>query len=212
MISAPPLRGSSRHFRRSTSDTRDLAAEERSSRLGRHRQGGLGIPLLVCHGRGGRSCQGDEVETPESHLPAPRSEIGPRVVGGIPELDQHVQRHQQTECVLAPGIVDDVLDRDERAPLGQRVRTRLVRTAEARDQLLCVVGRRRASRFRCTEGARLTNRRNQIHANRRCALTTRGCRGDSMWSSSVLAQRVEYRLWRRRTVRPHVCTEPLNHR
>ena len=50
----------------------------------------------------------------------------PGVVERVAELDQHVQRHQEAEGVLAAGVVDEVLDRDERAARGQR----LVRRAD----------------------------------------------------------------------------------
>ena len=53
----------------------------------------------------------------------------------------------------------------------------LVGAAEARDQLLCIVGGRSPSWFRCTEGARATSRRNQVRAHCRCA-STKGCGGN----------------------------------
>ena len=46
---------------------------------------------------------------------APASEVRARIVERIPEFDEHVQRHEQTEDVLAAGIVNEGFDGDERA-------------------------------------------------------------------------------------------------
>ena len=46
------------------------------------------------------------LEALEANRGAPAAEVGARVVEGIAEFNQHVQRHQQAEDVLAAGVVD----------------------------------------------------------------------------------------------------------
>jgi len=45
----------------------------------------------------------------------PSAVVGATEIAGVSELDEHVERHHQTEDVLATVVVDDVLDRDQRA-------------------------------------------------------------------------------------------------
>ncbi len=62
--------------------------------------------LLVRHRRATRSRERDDLEALEARFGAPFAEVGARVVERIAELDQHVERHQQAERVLASFIVD----------------------------------------------------------------------------------------------------------
>jgi len=55
------------------------------------------------------------LEALEADLSAPAPDVGPGIVERIAELDQHVQRHEQAEDVLAAGIVNECFDGDERA-------------------------------------------------------------------------------------------------
>ena len=57
----------------------------------------------------------------EAYRSAPAIEIGTGEVECVPELDQHVERHQQAERVLAPRVVDDVLHDCERSARRKRV-------------------------------------------------------------------------------------------
>src|SRR5262245_35137705 len=60
-------------------------------------------------------------EAAEAGVAAPALEVGSRVVERVAELDQHVERHEEPEEVLAPRVVDEMLDDDERATFRQRV-------------------------------------------------------------------------------------------
>ena len=69
-----------------------------------------------------------EVGTPGLHIVlganeagrlGPAVELGARVIEAARELDQHVERHQQTEDIDPALVVDDVLDGHEHAPGGQ---------------------------------------------------------------------------------------------
>ena len=53
----------------------------------------------------------DDLEPLESRFPAPGLKVRARIIEGVAELDQHVERHQQPEKVLAPRVVDERLDR-----------------------------------------------------------------------------------------------------
>ena len=63
----------------------------------------------------------DDLRPAEAGLAAPAREVGAGEVERVAELDQHVQRHHQPEGVLAPRVVDQVLDDDERAARRQGV-------------------------------------------------------------------------------------------
>jgi hypothetical protein len=67
---------------------------------------------------------GSTCEATEAGLRAPAAEVGERVVEGVAELDQHVERHEQAELMRAARVVDQVLDGDECARLGQERRRR----------------------------------------------------------------------------------------
>ena len=53
----------------------------------------------------------------EARLTAPIAEICTRIAEGIARLDEHVQRHQQTECVSLTCIVDQLVDGNKSAAL-----------------------------------------------------------------------------------------------
>jgi hypothetical protein len=57
-----------------------------------------------------------DLDVAEAGLSTPPGEIAAGEAEGVTELDQHVQRHHQREHVVAPGVVDEVLDDDERSP------------------------------------------------------------------------------------------------
>ena len=63
----------------------------------------------------------DDLEAREARRAAPLAEVRARVVKGIAEFDEHVQRHEQAEDILPPRVVDQRLDRDQRAADGQRI-------------------------------------------------------------------------------------------
>ena len=76
--------------------------------------------LLDADHYGVRPRQGVDVASGESDLGHPT----PAVCSGEVEpdsLDEHVETHEQTECVLTPIIVDDGLVHDERPTCGQGV-------------------------------------------------------------------------------------------
>src|SRR3984893_2448534 len=56
----------------------------------------------------------------EPGLAHPRLAVGSGKVETARRLDQHVQAHQQTECVLAPLVIDDRLIDNKRAAVGKR--------------------------------------------------------------------------------------------
>src|SRR6266540_6753048 len=63
----------------------------------------------------------DDFKASESHLAAPLAEVRAAKVEGLAEFNEHVQRHEQTKNILAPRIVDDVLDGHECATRRKRV-------------------------------------------------------------------------------------------
>ena len=78
------------------------------------------LGLLDADHHGVRPRQGFDVASGESDLghPTPAvcaSEVEPK------SLDEHVETHQQTECVLTPVIVDDRFMNDKRPTCGQGV-------------------------------------------------------------------------------------------
>src|SRR5215469_16947070 len=48
----------------------------------------------------------------ETNFAAPVAEIRPRIVEGITEFDEHVQRHEKSEDILTTGVVNQGLDSD----------------------------------------------------------------------------------------------------
>src|SRR3954470_23335416 len=69
-------------------------------------------PLLVGDGGAGRAGERHDVYLFEPGLFAPSGEVAACEIKGVAELDQHVERHEQPERVLAASVVDDVLDDD----------------------------------------------------------------------------------------------------
>src|SRR4051794_34065706 len=57
----------------------------------------------------------DNVKAFEPYLATPLAEIGPRKIESITEFDEHVQRHEQTEHVLAARIIDERFDGNQSA-------------------------------------------------------------------------------------------------
>jgi hypothetical protein len=55
----------------------------------------------------------------EAGFSTPTPKVPAREVEGVPEFDQHVERHQQAEGILPPRIIDEVLDGYEYAALRQ---------------------------------------------------------------------------------------------
>ena len=52
------------------------------------------------------------LEALEANLRAPAAEVRPRIIECIAEFDEHVQRHEQTENVLAARVVNQGFDGD----------------------------------------------------------------------------------------------------
>src|SRR5436309_8356872 len=77
--------------------------------------------LLVRDRRARRGRQRDHAHLAEPDLRAPGREVSAGEVEGVAELDQHVERHHESEGVLPAGVVDEVLDRHEGSPGGKRV-------------------------------------------------------------------------------------------
>src|SRR5919107_5602756 len=77
--------------------------------------------LLVRDGGARGTGEGDDVYLFEPGLFAPAGKVAAREIKRVAELDQHVERHQQPECVFAAGVINDVLDCDESTTLRQRV-------------------------------------------------------------------------------------------
>jgi hypothetical protein len=55
----------------------------------------------------------NHLEASEANLRAPAAEVGPGIIERVAEFDEHVQRHEQTEDVLAAGIVNQGFDGDK---------------------------------------------------------------------------------------------------
>src|SRR5215510_1094211 len=55
----------------------------------------------------------NDLEPFEARFAAPVPEVGAREIERVAELNEHVQRHEQPEDVLAPRVVDQRLDGDE---------------------------------------------------------------------------------------------------
>jgi hypothetical protein len=68
---------------------------------------------------------------PRFLTPAP--EVGSTKIECVSKLDEHVERHHQTEGVFAPLVVDDVLDGDERAVFRQRAYADLIKCCFSQD-------------------------------------------------------------------------------
>src|SRR4051794_25269868 len=79
------------------------------------------VGLLVRDSGARGTREGHDLDLAEPGVAAPACEVGAGVVEGVAELDQHVQRHHQSKHVLAPLVVDQVLDSDQ----GTAVRERL---------------------------------------------------------------------------------------
>src|SRR5215472_1526109 len=78
-------------------------------------------PSFVGHCRARWPGQMNHLEALEADLGAPEAEVGARIIEGVAEFDEHVERHQQTKNVLAAGIVNKRLEGDESAARRQRV-------------------------------------------------------------------------------------------
>jgi len=63
--------------------------------------------------RRGRTGEVHDLKPVEAGLPAPRPKVGSRVVEGIAELNQHVQRHEQIKDVFAPRIINQRLNGEQ---------------------------------------------------------------------------------------------------
>src|SRR5689334_11288251 len=77
--------------------------------------------LLVGDAGAGGAGERHDLNLAKAGVATPPGKLCARVIEGVAELDQHIQRHHQPERILAPGIVDQVLDHDERPPFRQRV-------------------------------------------------------------------------------------------
>src|SRR4051794_4031715 len=75
--------------------------------------------LLVRDAGARRTGQRDYLNLSEADLPAPPGEVAAGEVESVSELNQHVEGHHQPKGVLAPRVIDEVLDDDERASIGQ---------------------------------------------------------------------------------------------
>ena len=72
------------------------------------------LRLFVSYASTRRPSQWNHFGPAEANLATPPGEISTGEVEGVAEFDQHVERHHQSEGVLPPGVVDNVLDDDER--------------------------------------------------------------------------------------------------
>src|SRR5262249_51827620 len=73
------------------------------------------LALLVRDGRARMAGQGQHRAALEAGIRAPGTEVRTGEVESVAELDQHVERDEQAEQVLAPLVVDQVLHGDERS-------------------------------------------------------------------------------------------------
>src|SRR5437763_15929147 len=74
--------------------------------------------LLVRNRSAGRTGEREDLGLLKPSLTAPASKVSAREVESVSELDQHIERHEQPEHVLAASVVDHVLDGNECAALG----------------------------------------------------------------------------------------------
>ena len=77
--------------------------------------------LLVGDRRARWAGEVDDFEAFEADFAAPFAEVGAGVIERVAEFDQHVERHQQAVDILAPRVVDQGLDGDQRAARRQSV-------------------------------------------------------------------------------------------
>jgi hypothetical protein len=61
----------------------------------------------------------NSLKAPEANFPTPLPKIRPRIVERIAEFDEHVQRHEQTEDVLAASIVNQASMATNAPPRGK---------------------------------------------------------------------------------------------
>ena len=66
----------------------------------------------------------NDIKAFEANCSAPLAEIRPGIVERIAEFDEHVQRHEQTEDVLAAGIVNAGVDCDQRTARREEIVSR----------------------------------------------------------------------------------------
>src|SRR2546425_13261789 len=71
--------------------------------------------LFVGDGCAGRSSEMDDFESFEADFTAPIAKVRAGIIKGIAKLDEHVQRHQQAEDILAPRVVNERFNGDEGA-------------------------------------------------------------------------------------------------
>src|SRR5215468_4570027 len=69
--------------------------------------------LLVGDRGAGRTAEGQDGEASKARLGAPGAKIGAGEVEAIADLEQHAERHQESEGIHASLVVDQVLDGDE---------------------------------------------------------------------------------------------------
>src|SRR5215468_9435023 len=77
--------------------------------------------LLVGDRGAGRTAEGQDGEASKARLGAPGAKIGAGEVEAIADLEQHAERHQESEGIHASLVVDQVLDGDEHAVSWQRL-------------------------------------------------------------------------------------------
>ena len=70
--------------------------------------------LLVSDGGAGWAGEVDDFKAFEAGFATPLAEVRAGIVERFAELDEHVQRHEQPEDILAAGIVDERFDDHER--------------------------------------------------------------------------------------------------
>jgi len=93
-----------------------LSAIEKGDIWSRWKAGQSLHELFVSDGgaRGARKM--NDIKAVKSDFSAPRAEIRCGVVERVAELNEHVQRHEQSEDVLATGIVYEGFDCDKGSP------------------------------------------------------------------------------------------------
>src|SRR5713101_9133015 len=80
----------------------------------------LNQKLFVSDGRAGCAGEVEDFKAFETGFPTPLAKIRARIIESVAKFDEHVQRHEQAEHVLAPRVVNQRLNGDQRATGRQR--------------------------------------------------------------------------------------------
>ena len=77
--------------------------------------------LLICDSGAGWSRQVDNFKAPEAYFATPLFKISGRIIECFAEFDEHVERHEQAEDIVAARVIDQRFDDNERAARLQRI-------------------------------------------------------------------------------------------